>query len=65
MAEAITELSLREWLELGQALTDKSNLAPRYFRKYHTASFVIGTGIVVEADGKFYTAGTYVLHPFG
>jgi hypothetical protein len=57
-----SELPLREWLELGQAIIDKSVIAPRYFRKYHTLSIRIGRGLSVEADGRIYKAGEYVLN---
>jgi len=55
------KLPLREWLELGQAMVDKSNILPRYFTKRQTEKIVIGKGITVEADGHVYVAGTYEL----
>lgn len=48
-----------EWLELGQAIADKSNLLPRYFRKDQAEKIVIGANLVVVADGKVYVAGIY------
>ena len=54
-------LPLREWLALGQALVDKSNAGPRWFRKLSTQTIVIGLGVKVVADGKRYGAGTYAL----
>lgn len=36
-------LPLREWLELGQAMTDLHRMGPKFFRKWHTQRIAIGS----------------------
>lgn len=54
-------LPLREWLELGQAMTDKMTIGPKWFRAWHTQEIMIGENLKVKADGKLYKAGRYFL----
>jgi hypothetical protein len=54
-------LPIREWLELGQVLTDLHPMPPKYFRADSTLSLGIGEGCKLKADGKIYRAGRYVL----
>ena len=50
-----TPLSLREWLELGQAMNDLMPIGPKYFRKWHTERIAIGSEkLEIKADGKTY-----------
>ncbi len=57
------ELGLRDWLELGQALVDKSRIGPIYFTKYETRCISIGgKGSKIRANGKWFKAGTYYLN---
>lgn len=61
---ALTErkpLSLRDWLELGQVLTDKSRMGPRWFRGHSTESIFIGRKCALRANGKRFGPGYYYL----
>ncbi len=58
----IKYLPLREWLELGQVMNDKSPvLYYKYFRKHDTYEIHIGKNLKVKADGKIYKSGIYKL----
>lgn len=54
-------IGLRDWLELGQALRDKSVLGPKYFRKSDTHCIQIGHNLKVRANSKIFYAGSYFL----
>lgn len=61
--EQPTYLPIREWLELGQALSDKSWCHQGWFNKCSTAAIRLGKGCSIKADGKTYRAGLYRLAP--
>ena len=54
-------LSLRDWLELGQAIRDKCYVGPKYFIKWHTQEISIGENLKVKANGKIFKSGRYYL----
>lgn len=55
-------LGLRDWLELGQALADISNLGPKYFTKWQSFSIRIGgKGNKIRANNKWFKTGIYYL----
>jgi hypothetical protein len=58
-------LPMREWLELGQAMTDLGRLPPKYFRPYHTHMIEIGPNMKIKADGRIYRSGRYCLNHEG
>ena len=60
-ASSVTMLSVRAWLEVGQALTDKTIVGPRFFRADQTAQIEIGKHLSVYANGRKYGPGVYQL----
>lgn len=60
--ETVVYLSIREWLELGQAFNDICNTGPKYFTKFQTDRIVIGNNCKLKADGKVYKEGVYKLN---
>jgi len=57
----IIELPLRQWLELGQYITDLKRVRTfKYFRKWHTQEIALYYG-KIKVDGVTYKPAIYVL----
>lgn len=64
MPEKFKYICLGDWLELGQAMNDLSNIERRWFSKYDTQEICIGGKIKIKAGGKTFKAGRYKLLPY-
>jgi hypothetical protein len=66
MTDVVQCLPEKQWLELGQAMLDKcqrfSDL-PTAFTRTSTAQIQIGRNLSIEAGGRTYGEGIYILDP--